>query len=158
MQRSENYDELPRPICTAVLGLMLLIHGFRVRSTLPVPSGFKRALREIAARGFLDPSCTVVKTAAGSTSGITHAGGRYLHGHNAFAPSALAIMGAQGIDPPPLPFVVAPGPATLFHEWGHHVDHLWSGGDQDVTFSLPWLSVSYELRCCVARPGLSVVA
>ena len=126
--------------------LTIAIHGFRVLSRRPAPQPFKRALRDIAACGFLDPSCTVVKTEAGAQSGITHAGGRYVHGTNPFAPSVMASMREQGIEPPPPPFIVAPGPVILFHEWGHHVDRVWSGDDHAVCFSHRWLSSFYDLR------------
>jgi len=49
------------------------------------------------------------------------------------------------MEPPSPPFLVAPGEATLYHEWGHHVDRTWSGDDQDVGFSFRWFSRFYQL-------------
>jgi len=49
------------------------------------------------------------------------------------------------MEPPPLPFVIAPGEYTLYHEWGHHVDRIWSGQDEEVSFSFHWFSRFYEL-------------
>ena len=58
----------------------------------------------------------------------------------------MAIMRDKGIEPPSPPFLVTPGATTLFHEWGHHVDHLWSGHDNIVHFSVRWFSHFYEVR------------
>ncbi len=55
-----------------------------------------------------------------------------------------------GMEPPPPPFIVAPGEYTLYHEWGHHVDRTWSGDNQEIAFSFRWLSRFYKL--CV-RPS-----
>ena len=55
-----------------------------------------------------------------------------------------------GMEPPPHPFIVAPGEYTLYHEWGHHVDRTWSGDSHDVRFSFRWLSRFYQLG---ARPS-----
>jgi len=122
------------------------IHGFRVLPIGRVSREFNQALRRIAARGYTDPSCVIIKTNAGPDSGITHAGGRYLHAANPYTQTVMAIMRDKGIAPPPPPFLVAPGATTLFHEWGHHVDHLWSGHDNIVHFSVRWFSHFYEVR------------
>ena len=59
------------------------IHGFRVQSYgKRLSPGFKRGLRRLAERDFDDPACVVVKTTSGNRSGITHAGGRYVHPDN----------------------------------------------------------------------------
>jgi hypothetical protein len=86
---------------------------------------------------------------AGPMSGVTHAGGRYLHPANPYAPTLIEKMRELGIEPPPPPFLVAPGAATLFHEWGHHLDHLWSGDDHTVHFSVRWFSRFYEVARCL---------
>ena len=123
----------------------LQIHGFRVVPVGRLSKGFRAGLRALASRGFADASCTIVKTESGARSGITHVGGRYVHQHNAYEASVATAMSEQGIDPPPTPFIVAPGKGTLFHEWGHHVDRVWSRGDRAVLFSFRWLSQFYEL-------------
>ena len=56
------------------------------------------------------------------------------------------------MEPPSAPFVVVPGELSLYHEWGHHVDHVWSHGDQEVLFSFRWLSRFYELGVASCRP------
>ena len=129
------------------------IHGFRVQSYgKRLSTGFKRGLRRLAERGFDDPTCVVVKTANGSRSGITHAGGRYVAPANLYRTEVIREMRDLGMEPPPPPFVVAPGEYTLYHEWGHHVDRSWSGDDQEVTFSFRWLSRFYEL--CILEPDV----
>ena len=122
------------------------IHGFRVQSYgKRLSPGFKRGLRRLAERGFDDPTCVVVKTTSGSRSGITHAGGRYVHPDNPHRTEVMREMRDLGMEPPPPPFIVAPGEYTLYHEWGHHVDRTWSGDNQEVVFSFRWLSRFYEL-------------
>ena len=122
------------------------IHGFRVQSYgKRLSPGFTRALRRLAERGFDDPTCVVVKTGSGSRSGITHAGGRYVHAGNPYAAEVMGKMRDLGMEPPPLPFVIAPGEYTLYHEWGHHVDRTWSGDNEEVFFSFRWFSRFYEL-------------
>ena len=122
------------------------IHGFRVQSYgKRLSTGFTRALRRLAERGFDDPRCVVVKTGSGNRSGITHAGGRYVHAGNCYAAEVMRRMRALGMEPPPLPFVIAPGECTLYHEWGHHVDRTWSADTDEVSFSFRWFSRFYEL-------------
>jgi hypothetical protein len=108
-------------------------------------SGFTRALRRLGERGFDDPMCVVVKTGSGNRSGITHAGGRYVHAGNCYASEVMRRMRDLGMEPPPLPFVIAPGEYTLYHEWGHHVDRTWSADTDEVCFSFRWFSRFYEL-------------
>jgi len=122
------------------------IHGFRVQSYgKRLSTGFTRALRRLAERGFDDPMCVVVKTGSGNRSGITHAGGRYVHAGNSYAAEVMRMMRDLGMEPPPLPFVIAPGEYTLYHEWGHHVDRTWSADADEVSFSFRWFSRFYEL-------------
>ncbi|MBI2377727.1 MAG: hypothetical protein HYV07_27240 [Deltaproteobacteria bacterium] len=121
----------------------VVIHGFRVVPLGSVSPGFKAGLRRLAAKGFVDDSCTIVKTASGPRSGITHAGGRYVHPLNAYAESVAATMREQGLEIPPMPFLVAPGAGTLFHEFGHHVDHVWSREERAILFSFRWFSRFY---------------
>jgi hypothetical protein len=92
----------------------------------------------------------VVKTTSGSQSGITHAGGRYVHPNNCYRNEVVRQMRELGREPPQLPFVVAPGEYTLYHEWGHHLDRTWSGDNEEILFSFRWLSRFYKL--CV-RPS-----
>ena len=123
-----------------------MVHGFRVQSYgKRLPPGFRRGLKRLAERGFTDPTCVVVKTANGSRSGITHAGGRYVHSDNPYRIEVMAAMRDLGMEPPSPPFIVAPGEYTLYHEWGHHVDRCWSGVDQQITFSFRWFSQFYQL-------------
>lgn len=122
------------------------IHGFRVQSYGErISPGMKRGLRRLAARGFDDPACVVVKTRSGNRSGITHAGGRYVHPEAAYSTEVMREMQALGMEPPSPPFLVAPGEFTLYHEWGHHVDRAWSGENQDAGFSFRWFSRFYQL-------------
>jgi hypothetical protein len=122
------------------------IHGFRVQSYgKRLSAGFKRGLRRLAERGFDDPTCVVVKTASGKRSGITHAGGRYVHPGNPHRTLVMQEMRDLGMEPPPPPFIVTPGEYTLYHEWGHHVDRTWSGDNQETSFSFRWLSRFYKL-------------
>ncbi len=60
------------------------IHGFRVQSYgKRLSPGFNRGLRRLAERDFDDLTFVVVRTTSGSRrSGITHAGGRYVHPDN----------------------------------------------------------------------------
>lgn len=126
---------------------LVTIHGFRVQSYGErVSPAFKKGLRRLAERGFADPSCVVVKTPNGNRSGITHAGGRYVHPENAYSAEVMRAMRAQGLEPPSPPFLVAPGELTLYHEWGHHVDRIWSGDSQDIGFSFRWFSHFYQLQ------------
>ena len=137
--------ESPQPSNPRHISLVT-IHGFRVQSYgQRVSPSFKRALRRLAERGFNDPRCVVVKTGSGSRSGITHAGGRYVHPDNPHCAELMAKMRDLGMEPPPPPFVIAPGEYTLYHEWGHHVDRTWSGNNEAVFFSFRWLSRFYEL-------------
>ena len=123
------------------------IHGFRVQSYgMSLSSGFKRALRRLTEKGFDDSNCVVVKTKNGSRSGITHAGGRYVDVGNLYRSEVIRQMRELEMEPPPFPFIVAPGEYTLYHEWGHHVDHTWSRGDGDVGFSFRWFSHFYKLE------------
>lgn len=128
------------------LSSVVTIHGFRVQSYGErISPGLKRGLRRLAERGFHDPTCVVVKTRSGNRSGITHAGGRYVHPEGAFSGEVMRDMRALGMEPPPPPFLVAPGEFILYHEWGHHVDRTWSGGDQEIGFSFRWFSRFYRL-------------
>ena len=122
------------------------IHGFRVQSYgKRLSPGFKRGLRRLAKRAFDDATCVVVKTTSGSRSGITHAGGRYVHPNNTYRREVVRQMRELGMEPPPAPFIIAPGEYTLYHEWGHHVDRTWSGNNQALSFSFGWLSRFYRL-------------
>lgn len=120
-------------------------HGFRVLAPGRLPPTFTRALETLQARAFADESCAIVKTTLGKQSGVTHEGGRYVHPKNPYAREVIAAMRHRGIDPPPMPFVLAPGPVILFHEWGHHVDTVWSADDVDVPFSFRWFSHFYQV-------------
>jgi hypothetical protein len=122
------------------------IHGFRVVALGRITPGFRSALGRLARRRFVDPACTVVKTDPGPTSGITHWGGRYVHSANPGATEAVAAMRELMPEPPTPPFLAAPGPCMLYHEWGHHVDRTWSRDDLDVIFSLRWISRFYDVR------------
>ena len=102
------------------------VHGFSVLAASKLTSTFRRALHRLSEQGYCDPRCTVVKTAPGILSGITHWGGRYIHPNNPFVQEVMELMRQQGIEPPAPPFVIAPGETTLYHEWGHHVDRCWS--------------------------------
>jgi hypothetical protein len=55
------------------------------------------------------------------------------------------------MEPPPAPFIIAPGEYTLYHEWGHHVDRTWSGDNQEVLFSFRWLSRFYQISALSTR-------
>jgi hypothetical protein len=121
------------------------LHGFQVQEVGRISPAFRRGLKLLHARGFADDSCTIVKTTLGRQSGITHEGGRYVHSGNPYSAAIIEEMKVGGIAPPPLPFVVAPGPMILFHEWGHHVDIVWSQSDPDVPFSFRWFSHLYQL-------------
>ena len=122
------------------------IHGFRVQSYgKRLSPGFKRGLRRLTEREFHDAACVEVKTNNGSRSGITHAGGRYVDPHSPYRIEVMRAMRDLGMEPPPLPFIVAPGEYTLYHEWGHYVDRSWSGNDQEINFSFRWLSRFYQL-------------
>jgi hypothetical protein len=131
---------------------LVTLHGFRVQSYgEPITPGFKKGLRRLAERGFDDPTCVVVKTPSGNQSGITHAGGRYVHPDGAYSAEVMREMRAQGMEPPPPPFLVAPGEFTLYHEWGHHVDRTWSGESQDIGFSFRWFSRFYQVEARTSR-------
>jgi hypothetical protein len=125
---------------------MVTVHGFRVLPCGRISPGFRRALGHLGERGYRDPGCVVVKTTLGRLSGVTHEGGRYVHPKNPCATEIERALRDQGIEPPPPPFVVAPGECTLYHEWGHHVDRAWSGDDQDILFSFRWFSHFYSIR------------
>jgi len=122
------------------------IHGFRVLPASPITKGFERALRLLASRGFADPSCVIVKTQRGSKFGAIPVDGKYVLPSNHFSQVVVTTMRDQGIEPPAMPFVFAPGATTLFHEWGHHVDLTWSGNDDIVTFSTRWFSHFFEIQ------------
>jgi hypothetical protein len=128
---------------------LLSLHGFQVLPLGRVTPSFRKALRRLLARGYGDPNCVVVKTEPGPLSGITHAGGRYVHPRSPAAGDVLEALRELGVEPPQAPFVVAPGECTLYHEWGHHVDRVGSGDDQDVLFSFRWFSRFYAIE---ARP------
>jgi hypothetical protein len=134
-----------------------MIHGFQVQSYgQRLSPGVKRGLRRLAERDFLDPACVVVKTASGNRSGVTHAGGRYVPPEHLECAKLMREMRNLGIEPPPPPFVVAPGEFILYHEWGHHVDRTWSGADLDVRFSFRWFSQFYRLgvrHSHIGQPG-----
>ena len=119
---------------------------FQVLARGPMSAGFTKALKALQARGFADRSCAIVKTTLGEQSGITHEGGRYVHAKNPYAPKVIAAMKASGMTVPTMPFILAPGPKILFHEWGHHVDNTWSQADIDVPFSFRWFSHVYQIR------------
>jgi hypothetical protein len=122
------------------------IHGFLVRSYgKRLSPGFIRGLRRLAERYFDDAHCVVVKTTSGSRSGVTHAGGTYVDPGNPHRIEVMRQMRELGMEPPPPPFILAPGECTLYHEWGHYVDRYWSGDSQEVVFSFRWLSRFYEL-------------
>lgn len=122
------------------------ICGFRVQSYgRRVSPSFRRGLRRLSERGFADASCIVVKTESGPQSGITHAGGRYVPPDSSFRAEVIRQMRTQGMEPPPPPFIIAPGESTLYHEWGHHVDWTWSNENQGVRFSFAWFSRFYQL-------------
>jgi hypothetical protein len=57
----------------------------------------------------------------------------------------MRAMRDLGMEPPPPPFILAPGEYTLYHEWGHHVDRSWSRNNQEVVFSFRWISRFYKL-------------
>lgn len=131
---------------------LVTIHGFRVQSYgEAISPSFQKGLRRLAERGFDDPTCVVVKTRSGIRSGITHAGGRYVHPDGAYSAEVMRAMRSQRMEPPSPPFLVAPGEFTLYHEWGHHVDRTWSGDSQDVGFSFRWFSRFYQLDCRKTR-------
>lgn len=124
----------------------ITVHGFRVQTYgESLSTTFKNGLKQLKDRGFCDPSCVIVKTRSGSRSGITHAGGRYVHAENTYSSSVMQEMRSLGMEPPTLPFVVAPGVSTLFHEWGHHIDRVWSRESQAIDFSFRWFSWFYQL-------------
>jgi hypothetical protein len=122
------------------------IYGFRLQSYgKRLSPGFKRGLRRLAEKRFDDATCVVVKTTSGGRSGITHAGGRYVDPGNPHRTEVMRQMWELGMEPPPPPFILAPGECTLYHEWGHYVDRFWSGDSQEVCFSFRWFSRFYEL-------------
>jgi len=122
------------------------VYGFWVESYgNRLSREFLRGLRRLAERGFDDPACVVVKTTAGSQSGITHAGGRYVDSGNPYRTEVIRQMRELGMEPPPPPFLLAPGEYTLYHEWGHHIDRIWSSESQEVLFSFRWFSRFYKL-------------
>ncbi len=129
------------------------IHGFSVLPISPITKAFIRALKLIASRGFADLLCVIVKTLHGGKSGVTHAGGRYIHPSIPYAQTVISKMKDQGVEPPPMPFILAPGATTLLHEWGHHVDLCWSGNDHTMIFSTKWFSHFYEIRQSDAPPN-----
>ena len=130
------------------------LHGVRVIPQGRITPGFRQALGRLARRGYGDPGCTVVKTAPGPASGITHAGGRYVHPRSPAAGDVREALGACGIGSLEPPFIVTPGPDTLYHEWGHHVDRVWSRDDHVVLFSFRWFSWYYAVA---ARPAAELL-
>ena len=70
----------------------LSIHGFSLLPLGRVTPRFQKALKHLAHRGYGDPDCVVVKTAPGPSSGITHAGGRYVHPRSPAAGDLLAAL------------------------------------------------------------------
>lgn len=122
------------------------IHGYRVQSYgRRITSGLKKGLIRLAERGFHDPSCVVVYTGHRKQCAITHTGGRYAHPVGTNTNELMQDMRQMGMEPPSPPFLLTPGEATLYHEWGHHVDYVWSGDDQDVEFSYRWFSRYYHV-------------
>jgi len=87
----------------------ITIRGFRIQSYGRLSAGFRRALKRLAAKHFKDESCVVVKTRWGNHSGMTHFGGRYVHPQNPYAQEVVRLVLDAGMNPPPPPFVVAPG-------------------------------------------------
>ena len=135
-------SETSSRVCTS----LTTIHGFHVQSYgKRLSPGFRRGLKRLAEKGFDDTTCVVVKTTSGSRSGITHAGGRYVHPDNPHRHEVFRQMRDLGMEPPPPPFIIAPGEYTLYHEWGHHVDRTWSRDNQQILFSFRWLSRFYRL-------------
>lgn len=121
------------------------IHGFRVLPISPVTKLFEWALKLIASRGFADLLCVIVRMKRGKKSGITHTGGRYIYPGHPYSATVLSLMRDQGIEPPPMPFIVTSEARDLYHEWGHHVDFCWSEGESLATFSMRWFSQFYEI-------------
>ena len=103
-------------------------------------------MRQLSQRGFADESCVIVKTDPGRDSGVTHAGGRYVHSQNPYAEKVERVMVTQGIHPPTRPFIITPGETTLYHEWGHHADLSWTRDDDELPFSFRWFSHFYEIE------------
>lgn len=124
---------------------IVTIHGFRVLPISPITKAFERALKLIASRGFADPSCVIVKTKRGTQFGDPPTDGRYVHPSHPFSPAVVSMMKDQGIDPPSMPFLFAPIPTLLYHEWGHHVDFCWSRDAYPMLFSTRWFSHFYEV-------------
>ncbi len=121
------------------------IHGHRVLAASPITSGFARTLKLHESRRFADPSCVIVKTKRGWKFGDPPVDGRYVHSSNPYRGAIFSTMRSKGIEPPQMPFVLAPGPTTLQHEWGHHVDFCWSGNDEAMLFSTRWFSHFYVI-------------
>ena len=121
------------------------IHGFRVLPISPITKAFMRALKLIASRRFADLLCVIVKTKWGWKFGDPPVDGRYVHSSHPFSPAVISMMKDQGIDPPPMPFLFAPIPTLLYHEWGHHVDFCWSRDAYPMLFSTSWFSHFYKI-------------
>ena len=122
------------------------IHGFRVLPISPITRPFKQALKLIELRRFADLLCVIVKTKLGWKFGDPPVDGRYVHPSHPFSHAVISMMKDQGIDPPPMPFVFAPIPTLLYHEWGHHVDFFWSKDAYPMLFSTCWFSHFYKIE------------
>jgi len=124
---------------------IVTIHGFRVLPISPITKAFERALKLLASLWFADLLCLIIKTKRGWKFGDPPADGRYVHSSNPYREAIFSTMWALGIEPPPMPFILAPGPTTLQHEWGHHVDFCWAGNDEAMLFSTRWFSQFYAI-------------
>lgn len=103
------------------------------------------ALKLHESRRFADLLCVIIKTLRGWKFGYPPVDGKYVHSSNPYLDAICSTMRDKGIEPPPLPFILAPGPTTLHHEWGHHVDFCWSGHNESMLFSTRWLSHFYAI-------------
>lgn len=54
----------------------------------------------------------------------------YVDAGNPHRAEVMRAMRDLGMEPPPPPFILAPGEYTLYHEWGHYVDHRWSKNNE----------------------------
>lgn len=124
---------------------IVTIYGHRVLAASPITRGFVLTLKLHESRRFADLLCVIIKTKRGWKFGYPPVDGRYVHSSNPYLDAIFSTMRYKGIEPPPLPFILAPGPTTLHHEWGHHVDFCWSGHDEAMLFSTRWFSHLYTL-------------
>ena len=124
---------------------IVTIYGHRVLAASPITRGFVLTLKLHESRRFADLLCMIIKTKRGWKFGYPPVDGRYVHSSNPYLDTIFSTMRDKGIEPPPLPFILAPGPTTLHHEWGHHVDFCWSGHDEAMLFSTRWFSHFYTL-------------